>query len=121
MIGRAEDEEITILRDSAGKYLDYEETAETERMRKNLTEYNLFLAKTSISLAPGQEDMPRIDLTRKRLHRVFGNSSFDQGGRFFGGWWQEIPKKLRKRILINGKPTIEVDYSGLSWICQTEL
>lgn len=113
MIERAEDEETIILRDSAGKYLDYAETTETERMRENLTEYNLFLAKTSISLALRQEDMPRIDLTRKRLHRVFNNSSFEQGGRFFGGWWQEMPKGLRKQILINGKPTIEVDYSGL--------
>jgi hypothetical protein len=35
------------------------------------------------------------------------------GGRFYGGWWQFIPKEYRPYITINGHPTVEVDYSGL--------
>jgi len=35
------------------------------------------------------------------------------GGRFYGGWWQFIPKKYRVHITINYLPTVEVDYSGL--------
>jgi len=52
------------------------------------------------------------DFTATTLHRVFNNSSFEEGGRFFGGWWQSIPRDFRKFITINYKPTEEVDYSG---------
>ena len=36
------------------------------------------------------------------------------GGRFYRGWWQSIPGKHRPHIRIDGKKTIEVDYSGMS-------
>src|SRR5690606_27383162 len=45
-------------------------------------------------------------------HRVFNNSSFKEGGRFYGGWWQNVPKDFRRYIRINRKPTVEIDYSG---------
>jgi hypothetical protein len=53
----------------------------------------------------------RINLNQKSIHRVF-NDSFDRGGRFYGGWWQNVPKKLRDYILINDEPTIELDFKG---------
>lgn len=53
----------------------------------------------------------RINLNRKSLHRVF-NQDFDKGGRFYGGWWQNVPEELRDHILIDGEPTIELDYKG---------
>ncbi len=34
------------------------------------------------------------------------------GGRFHGAWWMNVPKALRQRIVINYKPTREIDYSG---------
>ena len=36
------------------------------------------------------------------------------GGRFYRGWWQSIPGKHRPHIRIDGKKTIEVDYSGMA-------
>jgi hypothetical protein len=48
-----------------------------------------------------------------RLHRVFNNGTFSLGGRFYGAFHLEIPKDLRKCILINGEPTVEPDYSAL--------
>ena len=48
----------------------------------------------------------------KFVRRIFNNGSFDEGGRFYGGWWQSIPREFRKHITINHKPTEEVDYSG---------
>lgn len=113
MIQRAEGEEVIILRDHKKKKIDYEDTPETNRMRDNLKRYNEFLSKASISLAFRPEDMPRVDWTADRLHRVFNNGTFEEGGRFYGGWWQHgIPRELRGRILINGMPTVEIDYSG---------
>jgi hypothetical protein len=36
----------------------------------------------------------------------------DRGGRFYGPWYQGIPEEYRAKILINGNPTLEIDYSG---------
>ena len=47
------------------------------------------------------------------MRRVFNNAKWEEGGRFYGGWWQTLPKKWRKRITILGFPTHEIDYSGL--------
>jgi hypothetical protein len=54
-----------------------------------------------------------VDLTHSWLHRTFNNGVFDQGGRFYGPWWQRIPSEYRSRILIDGELTIELDFSGL--------
>jgi hypothetical protein len=61
-----------------------------------------------------EKDRPRfVDLTRNRLYRAFNNGSFDQGGRFYGPWWQRVPSERRKFITINWLPTRELDYSNL--------
>ncbi|MER8484250.1 hypothetical protein [Mesorhizobium sp. M1322] len=55
-----------------------------------------------------------IDLvSANRLYRVFNNGRFDHGGRFYGGWWQNVPRKYRRFITINGAPTVEMDYSNM--------
>jgi hypothetical protein len=54
-----------------------------------------------------------IDFSRKRLHRVFLDRRLDRGGRFFGAWYQNVPKEYRNCIMINGIRTIEKDYSSL--------
>jgi len=46
------------------------------------------------------------------LYRVF-NKTFELGGRFYGPWWQGVPKKLRKDITIDGYPVVELDYKSL--------
>ncbi|MEE8112833.1 MAG: hypothetical protein V3T23_00620 [Nitrososphaerales archaeon] len=126
MVSRANDEEIIILRDENGKNIEYEETLETVRMRINLSRLNDELENTLLNLyVPDrrldeineilQRDIERnpIDFTRKRLKRIFNNGSFEQGGRFYYGWWQEIPKEFRKHIHIDSKSVVEIDYSGM--------
>jgi len=49
----------------------------------------------------------------KFTHRVFNNSSWDQGGRFYGGFWQQIDQILRGAIRLNDSSTVEIDFSGL--------
>lgn len=60
-----------------------------------------------------EEEAAHFDLSRRQLYRVFNNSSWKDGGRFYGGWWQSIPKELRRYVTIDGKRTVEADYSGL--------
>jgi len=55
----------------------------------------------------------QLNLSKRRMHRVFNNTDMTLGGRFYGGWWQEVPKGYRHFIMINGKPTVEFDYANL--------
>jgi hypothetical protein len=54
----------------------------------------------------------RIDPTNKFVERIFNNGTWDNGGRFYGGWWQYIQREWRKHIRINGEAVKEPDYSG---------
>jgi len=58
-------------------------------------------------------DSLNLSAVHSDLYRVFNRSSFECGGRMYGGWWQNIPRQLRHEITINGSPTIELDYPHL--------
>ncbi len=51
-------------------------------------------------------------INSKKLHRVFNKESFELGGRFYGAFYQTMPKGFRKDILIGGEPTVELDYAA---------
>lgn len=129
-----QEQESIRLRDEAKKLIPYDDTPDTEDMREALREWNdfallhwvdLFLTDDEfqqIGFLQGEqfdsgddheETAPGVDLTRRRLYRVFNNGSFDQGGRFYGGWWQHIPSEYRRFITINWAPTRELDYSNM--------
>lgn len=54
-----------------------------------------------------------IDLSKKRVCRIFNNEDWKQGGRIYCAWWHGCPKELRKYILINGEPVVELDFSAI--------
>ena len=58
-------------------------------------------------------DHTPIQLHRQTIRRIFNSTSFDIGGRFYGGWWQNIPSGYRGLITIDGKRTTEFDYGRL--------
>ncbi|MBL8593980.1 MAG: hypothetical protein JNK01_14945 [Devosia sp.] len=113
--------ELIILKDAAGRPVEYADTADTVSMRSDLRAYNDLLARTFIDIP--ERDQPFLSLPRggtleisqsnKVVRRVFNRGSWEKGGRFYGGWWQSCPKDWRRRIFINNQPTIEDDYSGL--------
>lgn len=116
------DRECIILRNSQKNDIEYEDNANTHRMRADLRRYNQLLADTFIDIPSlntpiikKQGDGGNISITQnhKFVRRIFHNSSFEQGGRFYGGWWQNIPKEYRQKIYINDNPTIEDDFSAL--------
>lgn len=53
-----------------------------------------------------------FDERRIFLTRIFAES-WERGGRMYGGYWQGMPKRFRNQLLIDGQPTIELDYSRL--------
>jgi hypothetical protein len=97
-------------------------------MRKNLELINKVMEEAEITLDITDDELMElnerlksdrnrykqaIDFSRKRLHRVFLDRLPDRGGRFYGAWYQNVPKEYRNRILINEIPTVELDYSAL--------
>ena len=108
----------------------FEFNPERKAWATGIADYNAFLGEQNICIDLSaaemaqltdrmNEDRPRgklpyikPELLKKCLYRQFNNNSFDEGGRLYGGWWINCPKELRKRITINGKPTVELDFAG---------
>ena len=107
--------------------IPYEEDKDTEQWRINLREINACFSRHMIDLRIkdsevealqerllSDSDKEPIDLTKKVLVRIFINNSFGEGGRFYRGWWQNVPSEYRPFITINTKSTQEHDYSQLN-------
>ena len=58
-------------------------------------------------------DYTPILLHKQTIKRIFNDKSFTQGGRFYGGWWQNIPSPYRALITIDGSRTSEFDFARL--------
>ena len=125
-VGYLNNKEIIILRDSNKNNVEYETTKHTEEMAEVVRAYNDLLEKTFIDMPDMNRPMLEIkeknsgrtryvNITHhgKFTHRVFNNSSWDQGGRFYGGFWQQIDQILRGAIRLNDSSTVEIDFSGL--------
>ena len=97
--------------------------------RQILTQYNRLLHDTFIDLRSAEDpyverqqfnkdkghwETRQISLRQnnKFVRRIFYRGSWELGGRYHGGWWQQIPSELRHHIMINDEPTQEVDFSG---------
>lgn len=52
-------------------------------------------------------DEQRVYLTRRFA------MTWERGGRHYDGFWQSMPKDIRSQLLIDGEPTVELDYSRL--------
>jgi len=109
------------IKDDSKELVEFKSNDHVESMRKALVAYNNLLRKSYIAIP----NYPKEGITKenglkvsynennKFVRRVFNNGSFKDGGRFYGGFWQNIPKEWRLRIGINGWPIVEHDYSGL--------
>lgn len=99
--------------DDDNKHLQaYEDTAKVARMRRILRDYNILIKSSEIKLSGVTS--PLVDFSDTTVKRVFNNSSWTKGGRFYGGWWlNDIKSKSRHDITINGNPTVELDYKAL--------
>jgi hypothetical protein len=120
-----------------GERIDFVHTDQTHGWLAELKTYNdfIFAQEIGLDLSPEEEaewavslnkddDVSGIDfrmpeLLQTDLCRIFNNGvlgsvqqAFNQGGRFYGGWWINAPSRFRPRITINGSSTVELDYSG---------
>ncbi|MEO0938631.1 MAG: hypothetical protein AAFY38_10810 [Pseudomonadota bacterium] len=105
------------LKDAEDRLCGYDDTPETMALRAHLGEINAKLDATDIDTARPltiHDKGPDYKGRKARLYRVFNRGSFDQGGRFYGGWWQQIKSEARPKITIDGQHTIEADFRGFN-------
>ena len=123
------------VRDEHKEEVAFTETPEVTSMAERSLAWNLFLQRQWVDLRltdqefaagfsqfhedddeeefEGDKFKPlHLDLSRNWLYRIF-RPGFELHGRFYGGWWQEIPSQFRNRITINWYPCTEVDFSEM--------
>ena len=124
---RNKDGSVIRMKGKTTKYhLDVPNSQTTQRYRDNLYKINSAITKHCISLDMNDDQIKilstamsnndqhlGLDLSRVQLERIFARGSMEKGGRFYRGWWQQIPSLYRPHILIDGLRTIEIDYSGM--------
>ncbi|MBE9640975.1 hypothetical protein IQ782_29490, partial [Salipiger pacificus] len=71
------------------------------------------LAELQERLADDPAGGKPLGMHRRNLYRVFNDRELTTGGRFYGGWWQSVPKAYRRHLAVNGKRMVEIDYSNL--------
>lgn len=123
-IGDHKRRETIILRNKNKQDIEYKDTHSINWMRYNLNNYNDLLRRTFVDIPSveepiidvgkdGKSKLVRISSHDKFVRRVFNNSNWQQGGRFYGGWWQRISSERRSEITIDDQPTLEDDFSSL--------
>ena len=123
-VGHRPDREVIVLkgpsprRGASKPLVNYQDTPETADMRARLHQINSQLTASDIRLGEEgrrivEERGLALDPGAKTLHRVFNNGSFEQGGRFYGGFWITLPKTARRHLLIDGRPVVELDFKAL--------
>lgn len=122
-------ETINGQRKKLSKTLPTPDTKEVEAMKARLCIINSVLLKNWFDLEISDEEFGKmqsqmladeskgvdvaINMANRGLYRVFNDKELTRGGRYYGGWWQNIPSKYRAYMIINCKPMVEYDYSGL--------
>jgi hypothetical protein len=117
---------LLVLRDAAKKPLPIADSDDVQNMRLRLQRINAMLNHHWADLDISDGDFERLatrlaaddnktilDLSRRTVTRIFNNGSLDQGGRFYGAWWMNVPSEYRSKITLDGKPAVEVDFSGM--------
>lgn len=117
-------------RTGTAKRIDVSERDKTKRLELSVIRINEMLRQANVTLRISREE--RIDLMlhncgkadkelnitpmpnprKNTVRRVFNNNSFEQGGRFYGHWVQNIPRRFRGggHLFLNGSPIVELDF-----------
>jgi len=86
----------------------------TYQVFKRIENYNKLLLNSDI--VPGKMDVmaqSRTPFANRTYTRRFVKANLQLGGRFYGPYWQTLPKKYRKLIKINGEEVVELDYNAM--------
>jgi hypothetical protein len=97
--------------------VSYADCAIADQLRDEIDQINAKLDNADIALAPwARLDLRQVDVGDRWLRRVFnnGHGDFRHGGRLAGGFWTNLPKKIRRSaILLDGERVVELDYRAM--------
>ena len=122
-LGRNKNQEVILLKREKADYWDdgglieYDDTPTIRHYRAEMQVINAWLADAEVAFdsIAVDDDTLVVDETDRYLRRYFTNGSFDSGGRLFGGFWQHLPKWLRRKgILIEGEDVTTLDYAQMA-------
>ncbi|MEP0321833.1 hypothetical protein [Bauldia litoralis] len=113
------DEEVLILKGTKGAkgeapLLDYADTPETARLRRQVQKLNARLAKAPITILATTDSLGRpIDPTQCTLTRIFNNGRWDEGGRIGNGaFWTGMTRDDRFNLIrIDGERIASADFA----------
>lgn len=119
VVAHRANKELLVLRAADRSLLDYQDNDETARMRESLFRSNVLRQEQRWSYLPLEtHSMFVMDDQRTMLHseslacsRIF-SENFRSGGRLYCQA-QSLRKAERQTLLMNGQPTIELDYKSL--------
>ena len=77
---------------------------EIKSKQNNKKQYHNWIVETE-----EENKIGYLDISSVQLRRIFSRNSLKKHGRFYGGWWQSLPSKYRRHIMIDDKKTVEVD------------
>ena len=98
--------------------IDYQDTPVTTSYRAALRRLNEHLTGADIAFIDDGLQ-PAVNARERTLRRHFVHlagqptGSFEAGGRLYGGFWENLPKHLRRQLRINGEPVATLDYSSM--------
>lgn len=110
--------DVVVLKGLDGKEKIYTDSTlnGSLKKRKIIQQYNGLLKRTYIDLDT-EGYLPKkcihVDMSRKHVYRIFSNGKWNNGGRYYGGFWMGIPESLRTRIIINNMEVMEYDFKGM--------
>jgi len=124
------EKELITLRNEVKVAIPFTENEEIGLMRENLLTINTVNQRHFIALCVLDEEFRNVfkEMNRARnsgqasmdmffrntdVHRIFSNGTFAEGGRFYGGYWENLPKRFRPFIRIDNKMVVELDFSCL--------
>ena len=118
---RNEIRELIRFKNADGKLIDYRDTGRTRAERQFLTKVNRSIAEANITISSPDVVVEggvlrigkqTVNTDKTSLYRVF-NGAWNLGSRYYGGWWQSCPKAYRQHITIDGRSTVELDFSQI--------
>ena len=95
--------------------IDYTDTQETHRYRDAIRHLNRFLSEADIDFLDDGQALDPFDRTLRRrfVLRPGQDQRFDQSGRLYGGFWQNLKTARRRHIRINGEPVVVLDFASM--------
>jgi hypothetical protein len=113
--------ELIVLKSSPQGYWDeadlveYADTDATLAYRDEMRVINSWLDEADLAFDHDTTPNLKVDVKDRVLRRIFTRESFESGGRLFGGFWQPLPKAIRREGLrINGEPVCVLDFSQMN-------